>query len=115
MALCFREALQKERKVKESIDVKELGNKLTQDRTDINILSSASLIHHQAIYVHSANLFVLLVNLLAYPGHASASTRHQIPPNSSRSFELFHRGNPECLADMRRSPQDCPRAKSVGW
>jgi hypothetical protein len=35
-----REALQRERKVKESIDVKELGHNLTRDRTDINVLSS---------------------------------------------------------------------------
>ena len=43
----IRESLQRERNVRESIDVKELGSRLTQDRLDINVLNSVSYVCSQ--------------------------------------------------------------------
>ena len=47
--LMIEESLQRERNVRESIDVKELGTRLTQDRSEISTLSSGMQVHQHSI------------------------------------------------------------------
>ena len=100
----IRESLQRERNVRESIDVKELGSRLTQDRLDINVLNSVS--HHpticRALLFHLTHLYPTCATL----GNASPPTRDQRAPSTRRSISSTSRGDQQRLANLRRGPQD---------